>query len=171
MPDLPDVTPATKVGDLLDAHPELLETLIELSPAFARLRNPVLRRTVARFASLADAARLGGVPVPELVGEIRRRLGLAGGPPDDEAPGAASDEAFDRLPRPRETIDGDAELEAGRHPLGRVLSAWGRLGPGESIALTTAFRPEPLIAELRRRGARVACRVEGDRHVTRIAKS
>ncbi|GAB4375269.1 MAG: hypothetical protein Kow0062_14100 [Acidobacteriota bacterium] len=165
-----DITPETKVGELLDAHPELLDALLELSPAFGKLRNPVLRRTVARFASLADAARLGGIPVPELVGAVRRRLGL----PDLAAAAGAGEDVVDDdlsgIGEPRETIDGDAELAEGRHPLGRVLAAWGRLGPGESIALTTAFRPEPLIAELRRRGARVACRTEDGRCVTVIAR-
>lgn len=41
-----EITPLTKVGALLETHPELAEALIERVPAFAKLRNPILRATV-----------------------------------------------------------------------------------------------------------------------------
>jgi len=50
------LTPATKVADLLESWPELEEVLIAHAPAFRRLKNPVLRRTVARVATLEQAA-------------------------------------------------------------------------------------------------------------------
>ncbi|MFI4941789.1 MAG: DUF1858 domain-containing protein [Burkholderiales bacterium] len=50
------ITPATKVADLLESWPELEEVLIAQAPAFRRLRNPVLRRTVARVATLEQEA-------------------------------------------------------------------------------------------------------------------
>jgi hypothetical protein len=46
------ITPATKVADLPDSWPELENVLIAQAPAFRRLRNPVLRRTVGRVATL-----------------------------------------------------------------------------------------------------------------------
>ena len=59
MTDRPLITPETKVGALLDAYPELEAVLIELAPPFRKLKNPVLRRTVARLTSLAQAAKVG----------------------------------------------------------------------------------------------------------------
>lgn len=44
-----------RVAELLDAYPALEPVLVAQAPAFARLRNPVLRRTVARVATLEDA--------------------------------------------------------------------------------------------------------------------
>ena len=50
------ISPKTKVGELLDAYPELESVLMEMSPAFEKLKNPILRRTVARVAySAADS--------------------------------------------------------------------------------------------------------------------
>ena len=167
------VTPETKVGELLDAHPDLIDALVAIAPAFGKLRNPVLRRTVARFATLADAAKIGGIPVPRMVALVREHLGLPA-LPESEAIGDATDGAVQddggEYPAPRVTIDADAELAQDRHPLGRVLAEFSRLAPGEALALESGFRPEPLIAELRRRGARVACRTEGERFVTLIAR-
>ncbi len=51
----PAITPDLKLGDLLDAYPELEDVLIEIAPAFRKLRNPVLRRTVAKLTSLRQA--------------------------------------------------------------------------------------------------------------------
>ncbi|MHC4830644.1 MAG: DUF1858 domain-containing protein [Planctomycetota bacterium] len=42
------ITPETKVAQLLQHYPELEETLIAMAPAFKKLRNPVLRRSVAK---------------------------------------------------------------------------------------------------------------------------
>ena len=59
----------TKIGDLLDAYPFLLEHLLGQSPKFSKLANPLLRKTVAAFASVSKAASLGGLdPDAFLVG-------------------------------------------------------------------------------------------------------
>jgi Domain of unknown function (DUF1858) len=79
------ITPAMKVAELLDSWPELERVLIAQAPAFRRLRNPVLRRTVARVATLEQAAGVGGVPVRELVAALRRAAGM-----DDTTSGDAS---------------------------------------------------------------------------------
>ncbi len=68
------ITPDTKLGDLLRERPELLEFLASYRPEFKKLRNPVLRNTVARFATLEAVAEMGGVPVEKLIGDIRAFL-------------------------------------------------------------------------------------------------
>ena len=42
------IGPETTIGALLEAYPELEGILVEMAPAFAKLRNPVVRRTVAQ---------------------------------------------------------------------------------------------------------------------------
>jgi hypothetical protein len=63
-----DITPSTKVGDMLDNYPELEETLIGIAPPFKKLKNPFLRKTVAKVATLKHIASVGNVPLNE--GEI-----------------------------------------------------------------------------------------------------
>ena len=55
------ISPKTKVGELLDAYPQMEGVLLDLSPAFAKLKNPILRKTVARIATLQRAAVVGGL--------------------------------------------------------------------------------------------------------------
>jgi hypothetical protein len=46
------IEPSTKVAALLDRYPELEDVLIEMALPFKKLRNPILRRSVAKVASL-----------------------------------------------------------------------------------------------------------------------
>jgi hypothetical protein len=76
------ITPATKVAELLEQWPDLEPVLVAQAPAFQKLRNPVLRRTIARVATLEQAAGIAGIEPRELVMTLRR---AAGQPVDDLA--------------------------------------------------------------------------------------
>ncbi len=64
-----------KVLELIETYPELEDVLIEYAPAFKNLKNPVLRRTVAKIATLQQAAAIGGVKTEELINRLRKRGG------------------------------------------------------------------------------------------------
>ena len=57
------ITPKTKVLQVIEAYPQLEEVLIGYVPAFVKLKNPILRKTVARIATLQQAAAIGNVKV------------------------------------------------------------------------------------------------------------
>lgn len=157
------ILPSTKVADLLDSWPELEETLVAQAPAFRRLRNPVLRRTVARVATLEQAAGVGGVAVRDLVAALRRAAGIAA---DDASPGAMGAVAADSEPPPgwldlaRVTVTLDAELllDAGQVPLGLVNERARALAPGEILRVDSGFRPVPLVEALAKQGYRTHVR-------------
>ena len=65
-----EITPSTTVGALLDAHPELEETLIGIAPPFKKLKNPFLRKSVAKVATLKHIASVGNVPLNELISKL-----------------------------------------------------------------------------------------------------
>lgn len=154
------ITPDTRVAELLDAYPSLEDVLIQQAPAFKALKNPVLRRTVAKVATLSQAARVGGVPVRRLIVALRR----AAGQPVDEVKGdsgssvdseisAENTAAPDWLDESKVhvTIDADALLATGESPLAKVQHALRELSDGEIIRITSNFRPEPLIDTLQKR--------------------
>ncbi len=91
-----DLSPKTKVNDLISRYPFLKDFLIKLNPEFKMLDNPFMRKTIGRIASIGKAAMIGGMDVKKLLddlaGEIRRRTGDAvtiaygeGGPGDEDA--------------------------------------------------------------------------------------
>lgn len=145
------INPETKLGALLEAYPGIDEALIAMAPAFAKLRNPMLRKTVAKVATLDQAARIGGVSVRELVRKLREAagqedLGTADSPETDSPSiSAAAAPSWLSEERIRQTIDADKLLETGEHPIGKVRQCVAALQPGEIVELTSSFRPEPLI--------------------------
>lgn len=157
------ITPETRIGDFLEAHPDQQEALIARVPEFAKLRNPILRRTVAKLATVDQAARIAGLPTAELVHFLRELTGEAVEGPDAGRP-APIEELRPDWARPgtvRSTLDADALLTAGDHPLARVRRALLTLAPGEAMQLLSPFRPEPLLDQFRQEGTPCWCEVEG----------
>ncbi len=76
-----DLSPKTKVNDLISRYPFLKDFLIRLNPEFKMLDNPFLRRTVGRIASLGKAAMIGGMDAKKLIddvaAEIKKQTGEA----------------------------------------------------------------------------------------------
>jgi hypothetical protein len=164
------VTPETKVGALLEAYPEVEAVLIACAPAFEKLRNPVLRKTVAKVATLEQAARIGGVSLPQLIQTIREAIG-AGGPPVRESQQAPPAAAWLEACKIAHEVDADALLDSGVHPLGPVREALASIAPGEAVRVASSFRPEPLIEQMRLAGFVVHCvEAPGSKHITYIAR-
>ncbi len=70
-----EITPSTKVNDLLDVYPELEETLIGIAPPFKKLKNPMIRKSVARVATIKHISSVGNVPLNELINKLREAIG------------------------------------------------------------------------------------------------
>ncbi len=146
------ITPETKIGALLETYPELESVLINLAPAFRKLKNPVLRRTVARVATLRSAAQMAGIEVGELVHALRRAAGIrhsnAARPIEIESARRPESEpipAWVKDGNRRSVIDVDRLLAAGEHPLTEIRKQLRGIDPGEHILLTGEFKPQPLI--------------------------
>ena len=156
------ITPDTKVAALLDAYPELEPVLIEAAPAFRKLRNPVLRKTVAKVATLERAAGMAGLEPAALVRTLRKAVGQ---PVEDRdtaiaavEPDAPGDVAWFDEARVTETIDADTMLAAGKVPLGAVLRAASELSAGDILRVTVEFKPVPLVETLQQQGFATHCR-------------
>src|ERR1051325_4441741 len=65
-----DITPHTKVGEVLARHPQSLEVFIRRG--FPLLRNPVLRKTMAHAITIEQACRREGVDLAGLLAELEQ---------------------------------------------------------------------------------------------------
>jgi uncharacterized protein len=65
-----EISPETKINDLLTAYPFLIDFLAERYPAFSKLKNPLLRKTVGKVATLSKASAMGGVPLNTLLSVV-----------------------------------------------------------------------------------------------------
>ena len=139
------ITPKTKVLQLIEAYPQLESVLIAMVPAFRKLQNPVLRKTVAKVASLQQAAAVGNVKTEELINRLRREVG------QDlyaEGPGAAYRTVrpswFDEKLVAKE-LDARPLLAAGEQPVNQVMADFAAMTAGTIYKLNAPFLPAPLI--------------------------
>lgn len=148
------ITPETRVGELLDAYPELEEVLLEMSPSFAKLRNPVLRKTVAKVTTLSQAARVGSVPIERMINGLRTAAGIEDPleVTDTKGQQPSGEPSWYDLARVTHRLDVRPVLERGEKPVGLVISALKSLQPGEIYELTAPFLPAPLIDMAKEKG-------------------
>ncbi len=70
-----DIIPSITVHELLEAYPELEDVLIGIAPPFKKLKNPILRRSVAKIATIKHISSVGRVPLDELINKLRKAVG------------------------------------------------------------------------------------------------
>ena len=157
------ISPETRVGALLDAHPEAEEALIGIAPKFKALRNPVLRRTVAKVATLEQAARVADMPVNDLVRRLRAALGEEVGEAGTAVAGGAEDGAPEWIGGgAAHELDADVLLAAGEVPVGTATALLAGLKAGEAILIRSSFQVAPLLDAMRAKGHEVFTRRVGD---------
>ncbi len=154
------ITPETRVAQLLDAYPGLEEVLVGMAPSLARLRNPVLRRTVARLTTLERAAGIADLDVRTVVSRLREAAGLEAASDATEAGTEAPSGSGGEPPswrtgrEPTVRINADALLDRGETPLPAMLAAAKALDADGLLEVTVAFRPLPLVDALEHHGLR-----------------
>lgn len=154
------ITRDTTIARLLEEHPELLEFMASYHAHFEKLRNRLLRRVMAPRVTVADAARIAGVPEGELLGALQRAAGIAPPAPCEHAP--RSGERWSPTPRPtvldavppgaRVDLDVRDDIRRGEEPFARIMAAVKGLGPGAVLVLRAPFEPVPLYDVLGKRG-------------------
>ena len=139
------ITPKTKVLELIEIYPQLEEVLIQYAPAFKNLKNPVLRRTVAKIATLQQAAAIGGVKTEELINRLRKEVGqdlitaeVVSQYNYQKPEWFAEDKIIKRL-------NASEMLAAGEHPVNQVMSDLNHLEEGKIYELKAPFLTAPLI--------------------------
>ncbi len=141
------ITPKTKIHDLLEAYPQLEDVLISAAPAFKKLKNPVLRKTITKITTLSQAATIGGLKVEELINTLRTKVG------QETTRGVEAENGKVNTLKPDwfnesqvvETIDIRSMLNAGEHPVHEVLSAIKKLDEEQVLKVIAPFIPAPLI--------------------------
>jgi uncharacterized protein (DUF2249 family) len=140
------ITPKTKVFDIIEAYPELENILITYVPTFEKLKNPVLRRTVGKVATLQQAAIIGNVNIGELVNHLREKIGQNAEEiiSENQQYNYQKPEWFDQN---KVTVQFDVRemLANGEHPVAQVMEDLKKQKEDEIYQLIAPFLPVPLI--------------------------
>jgi uncharacterized protein (DUF2249 family) len=139
------ISPKTKISQLLEAYPQLEDVLISVVPTFTKLKNPVLRKTVAKVATLQQAAGIGSIKVEELINMLRKEVGQDTISLNVDMGYSTEKPAWFSESEVKYELDVREMLAAGEHPVNQVISDLNQL-PEEEIYLVIApFLPAPLI--------------------------
>jgi len=139
------ITPKTKILQMIETYPQLEDILIEYAPAFKKLKNPVLRRTVGRIATIQQAAAIGNVKVEDLINRLRKEVRQ-----DLFAAGMEHNYITKRpdwyVPEKVKTVFDIREmLERGERPVDQAITDLQKLKKDEIYKLIAPFLPAPLI--------------------------
>jgi len=139
------ITPKTKVLELIEAYPHLEDVLIRYVPAFSKLKNPLLRRTVAKIATLQQAASIGNVKTGDLINLLRKETGQELMNATDDTTYNTNKPAWFEVALIEKEFDIREMLAAGEQPVNQVISDLNHLSKGKIYKLTSPFLPAPLI--------------------------
>jgi len=143
--DILIITPKTKVSQLLESYPELEVVLIEYAPAFKKLINPELRKTVSGITTLQQAASIGNVKVEELINRLRKEVGQDFLSLETDDGYETGKPAWFSESKITQELDAREMLAAGEHPVNQVISDLQQLSKGDIYKLVAPFLPAPLI--------------------------
>lgn len=150
-----EITLQTKIADLLDKYPKLEDTLIELSPTFVKLRNPILRRTVAKMASIQQAAQIAGISPAAMVQTLRKAAGLSETNISDseyDVTDQATPPEWYNESKITIRFDASPVINSGQSPMLEIIRLSATLKQGEIMELTSPFKPMPIIDLLKSKG-------------------
>ena len=151
--DYIEITASTTVHELLEVYPELEETLISIAEPFKKLKNPLLRKSIAKIATLKHISAVGNVPLNDLVNELRQAVGQS------EISESYEDEKYfldqpDWFSKDRIVLSvNEEELEIkDKMTVVVILQEAKHIEKGEIIELTTTFLPAPGIETMKSKG-------------------
>ena len=153
------IRPTDRVSDVLARDERLVDVFVRHASHFEKLRQPALRRVMARLVSVEQAARMAGVPVDDLLRDLNRAIGAQSNiaqagiaAPTAGDTGETVSCAHHPVGWPTIELDLRDDMRSGREPFSRIIAAVGALHDDRVLRLRTIFEPVPLFAVLARRG-------------------
>ena len=145
-----EITAKSKLIDVLNEYPQLEEQIIQAAPVFQNLKNPILRRTVGRMATVEKVVQIGGLDLTTFVNLLRRQVGQPELVPPDMEESIAQLSTLTAEPdwiagEPQFSVDGKELLASGGVPINRVNELLPQLEAGRYLLLITDFEPTPMI--------------------------
>ncbi len=139
------ITPKTKISQVINSYPQLEDVLIEYVPTFEKLKNPILRKTIAKITTLQQASAVGNVRVEDLINRLRQEIG-------QDLYSDSVDIGYN-IKKPQwfseeliaTEFNAKDMLARGEHPVNQVIADLNSMDNGKIYKLITPFLPAPLI--------------------------
>lgn len=160
MSDDTPIRPADFLAHVFSRDERLIDVIASHSPQLAKLRSSPMRHIMSRVTTVAQAARLCGIPAEQLLAELNGALGIAvASDAGAESPANADiGETFTAAVPPafarKRIVELDVrdDLRNGNEPFSRIMAAVGALEKDQVLQLRTTFEPVPLLTVMQKRG-------------------
>lgn len=139
------ITPQSKIIQVIEAYPQLEDVLISYVPAFRKLKNPLLRNTVAKVTTLQQVASIGNVKVGDLINKLRKEVGqeMVTGQIDTAYNFSQPDWFGEKMVE--NEFDAREMLSNGEQPVNQVMADLKSMTVGTIYKLIAPFLPAPVI--------------------------
>lgn len=148
----------TKISHILKASPDALDAIVKLSPKFAKLRNPLLRKIMAPRVNIEEAARMGGCKAADFYAALqpfgfiieneiittentRKKSSVS-------KPGWLINTPVNEI----KNLDVRPVISSGKDPLELIMKSFKETGQERIICIINSFEPIPLITLLKQKG-------------------
>ena len=157
----------TSIGSILKSNPAALDAIVNLSPKFEKLRNPLLRKLIAARATIEMASKIGGCNVEDFF-----KVLIPFGFETEELKMENKEENIKPVPdfvsviAKDKIIDFDVRpiLASGSDPLKQIMEKTKTVKKGEVLRIINTFEPVPLIMLLGKKGYDVYSDVQNDNY-------
>ncbi len=143
------------IRKVLERYPALLDDLVAMSPAFDKLRNPLMRKVQSRLVTVEQAARIGGIAPDLLLARLNRAAGAAAGDPVPQATATSPEPAppgWLGVAEVTRLLDVRPIMVRGEEPFRKIMATARDVEPGETFRLLAGFEPVPLYDTLAKQG-------------------
>lgn len=151
------ISSKTRISKLIEHNKETISVISSINRHFKKLENPFLRKALAPRVSIADAARIGGVPVCVMIDKLKQ-IGFT--TDDDCGCETATPEMKyglnnNNTDMKKETIielDVRPVLEGGVDPFEIIMAKLKKMDDGDTLKIINTFEPIPLLNILKTKG-------------------
>ena len=147
------ITPETKIHELLVNYPQLEDILIDITPVFNKLKNPILRKTIAKVTSLKQAAIVGNTKLDAIINRLRKEVGQGNIMIENiQQSNTSENPVWFNKSNVKSSLDAIPIINGGGHPLDAVVKAVREMNEDSIFELITPFVPAPLIDKVEQLG-------------------
>jgi len=148
----------TRVSELIKFNEDAIDAIASINKMFKKLKNPVLRKVLAKRVSISDAAKVGGAKVEDFY-KVLKPLGFESETIDFEKNNKPNTQyKFNTMdinkidPATIVELDVRDEIAGGSDPFATIMDAVKKLPEGKTLKLINVFEPIPMINKLNKKG-------------------
>ena len=156
------ISPETRISELIKANPDVIDAIASINPLFRKLKNPVLRKVLARRVTISEAVKIGKCSLSLFASKLRP-LGFNLPYPsyDEETSITLPSGEIECAISYDEVLDVRQTINENKDPFQDIIKVLLNLREGGTLLLINSFVPFPLIKILERKGCDIVVKHPG----------